>query len=102
VLAILLGFIPATIVASAREDGAFASIDRAIKDRYANIYSMDDWKALDPMLAHERTHKRDTRQSIALGSLAIWAAAGGAVAYAWFSLLAPRLARPPRDARASS
>ena len=83
-LAILLGFIPATVIASMRESSAFGEIDRDIQKRFQSVYSEDDWHALDAMLARERTRKEDERRSIALQSMVIWALAGGALAFVWF------------------
>jgi len=86
-LAILVGFVPAHLVASAREASAFDRIDRDVRLRYAAVTSDADYAALDAMLARERQHKQDDRRNIALGSMLIWALTGGAIAFVWFRKL---------------
>jgi hypothetical protein len=83
-LAILVGFIPATVITTVREQSAFAEIDTTVKKRFESIYSETDWNALDPMLVRERGRKQDERRNIALGSMVIWALAGAGVAFVWF------------------
>ena len=86
-LAILLGFVPAHVVASVREDSAYAKIDRELEARYAAVIDHEDHAALDGHIARLRAHKEDTRRDIALSALAVWALAGGAFAFVWFRKL---------------
>jgi hypothetical protein len=90
-LAILIGFVPATLLASMREGGAYDEIDRGVRARYQAVYSDEDWNALDGMLVRERIHKEEARRNIALGSLLVWALAGAGVAFVWFRVVSPRL-----------
>src|SRR5262249_19537154 len=72
VAAILVGFLPATIVASIREHSAF----RAIDDQYLKEVETSQ----DPELeAKFLDKKRSERRGIALTSMLIWAVTGGAV-----------------------
>jgi hypothetical protein len=87
VLAILLGFIPAHLVAAVREDSAYAQIDKEIQARYKSVLTEADWDALDAMLARQIERKKDRRRSIALASFLIWGLAGGGVAFVWFRKL---------------
>lgn len=76
--AIVVGFIPATIVTSVRERSAFKSID----DSYAAA-TMEPAPAADV----DETFldkKRSARRGIVVASMLIWALGGGAVAYVWF------------------
>lgn len=86
-LAILIGFLPAHLVAAVREDSAYAQVDKEIQARYKSVLTEADWDALDPMLARQVEHKKDQRRSIALASFLIWGLVGGAVAFVWFRKL---------------
>ena len=83
-LAVLLGFVPAAIVASIREDHAFRAIDAKVTAIQTAVDSDDSYDALDAFRAEQLRDKRSARQRIALASMLIWAAAGGGLAYAWF------------------
>src|SRR5262249_13060951 len=78
VAAILVGFVPATIVASIRERSAYKAIDDSYVDASKDPAAPDD---LDATFLGK---KKSARQEIALTSLLIWAVGGGAVAYVWF------------------
>jgi hypothetical protein len=84
VLAIVLGFVPASIVAGIRERSAFGAIDGVVFAAQAAADTPDRYEALDALRAGQLDAKRSARRMIMLTALAIWAAAGGAVAYAWF------------------
>jgi hypothetical protein len=80
----VLGFIPAHIVASIREASAFRAIDAKVNAVQAGADAQDSYDALDAFRAQQLHDKRSAQQRIALATLAIWAAMGGAVAYLWF------------------
>lgn len=82
--AILLGFVPATAVMSVRESPAFAEIDAELARTYDRARDERDWLRLDAARDRAISRKRDTRRNLALGSMVIWALAGGAIAYGWF------------------
>ena len=84
VLAIVLGFIPAHIVASLREDSAFRPIDARVTAAQAAVDSRASYDALDAIRAEQLDAKRGARNTIALTSLMIWALSGGAIAFVWF------------------
>ncbi|TMQ05812.1 MAG: hypothetical protein E6J91_39725 [Deltaproteobacteria bacterium] len=84
VLAIVLGFVPAHLVAGIRERSAFAVIDRDLIAAQAAADMPDSYAALDALRAEKLDAKRSAHRSIALASLLIWGAAGGALAYVWF------------------
>jgi hypothetical protein len=84
VVAILLGFLPAHTIASMRERSAFAAIDSKVNATQAAAESEEDYAALDAMRADALDHKRSDQRSIAIMAMAIWAAAGAAIAYGWF------------------
>jgi hypothetical protein len=86
-LAILIGFVPAHLVAAVREDSAYAQVDREIQARYKSVLTEADWDALDPMLARQIERKKEQRRSIALASFLIWGLVGGGVAFLWFRKL---------------
>jgi len=90
-LAVLLGFVPAHVIASVREGAAFAAIDATVAEQQARVSSLEDWQGLDRVRAAQLDRKRTERRSIALFSLLVWAAAGGGIAFAWFRVLDPKL-----------
>jgi hypothetical protein len=83
-LAIVLGFLPAYLVASVGEDRAFRAIDAKVHAVQGAVDSQDSYDALDGFRAEQLRQKRRARQRVALLSMAIWAAAGSGLAYAWF------------------
>jgi hypothetical protein len=84
VLAIGIGFVPATVVASIREKSAFAQIDDDVATRHAAADSLDEWQQLDAFRTRALERKHEQRRSIALVSMAIWALVGGGFAYLYF------------------
>jgi hypothetical protein len=84
VLAVVLGFVPAHLVASARERSAFRQIDDHVAEVQARTDEPLDAAALDAFRAEQLARKQSQRRSIALASLAIWAVVGGGLAYVWF------------------
>jgi hypothetical protein len=84
VLAILLGFIPAHVVASLREVRTFRAIDSRVDAAQAAATTPDSYEALDAFRAQQLDDKRSAQRSIALTSLLIWAAVGGGLGYVWF------------------
>ncbi|HEY0989688.1 MAG TPA: hypothetical protein VGD80_21620, partial [Kofleriaceae bacterium] len=84
VLAIVLGFIPAHIVASMREDRAFRPIDAQVTAVQAAADTLASYNALDGLRAEQLDAKRSARNTIALTSMLMWAAASAAIGFVWF------------------
>lgn len=84
VIALLIGFLPAHLVAAMREKSAFADIDANVVAVQAQADSAASYAALDQFRAAQLERKHDDRQGIALMALFMWGAAGGAIAYVWF------------------
>jgi hypothetical protein len=84
VIAILLGFVPAHVIASIRERAAYHEVDALVTQKQIDATAQEDYDALDAFRARQLEDKRAAHTNIALVALAIWAAAGGAVAYGWF------------------
>jgi hypothetical protein len=79
VAAILVGFLPATVIASIREHSAFKAIDDSYVEATIDPASQNpdvDNTFLD--------RKKSARREIALTSMLIWALGGGVIAYVWF------------------
>ena len=83
-LTVLLGFVPATVVASVREHAAFAEVDGHLRERQADVRTMEDWNALDQIRSAAHDEKVADKHSIAVGSLMIWAAVSAAFGFVWF------------------
>jgi hypothetical protein len=84
VIAIVLGFVPATLVASSREKSAFAMIDTKIVTTQNQADTPDAYATLDTFRAEQLSRKYDEQRSITITALLIWAAVGAAAAYVWF------------------
>jgi hypothetical protein len=89
-LAIALGFVPAHLAARMRERSAFGAIDARVVAVQSTADTPDSYAALDAFRAEQLDAKYRARRSIAVTSLLVWAAAGAALAFAWFRWL-------PRD-----
>ncbi|HEY1816743.1 MAG TPA: hypothetical protein VGG74_30555 [Kofleriaceae bacterium] len=83
-VAIVVGFIPATLLASAREKSAYAEIDHAVDQTQREADTQDAYDALDAFRARQLSRKYDARQSAALLAMLVWGAAGAGIAYVWF------------------
>jgi hypothetical protein len=83
-LAIVLGFIPAHVVASVRQDAAFTEIDARVTMRQAEVTTRDEWNQLDVLREAQLERKRAAHRNIALFALLVWGSVGGVVAYVWF------------------
>ena len=83
VLAVLLGFIPAHLVARAREHSAYGEIDAKLEALQQSADTPEAYEGLDHARAVMLDHKYGERHSIALLALAVWAIVGGGIAYAW-------------------
>lgn len=85
-LAILVGFLPAHLVASARERSAFRTIDVQVETTQAAADTPDMYAQLDAFRDAQLGHKKSEQRNIAMVSMLIWAVVGGAVAFGWFRL----------------
>jgi hypothetical protein len=97
-LAIVLGFIPANLVAGMRERSAFGAIDAKITAVQSTADTPDSYAALDAFRAEQLDAKYGARRSIAVTSLLVWAAIGAALGYGWFTLFrSPPVLPAPRS-----
>lgn len=83
-LAIILGFVPAHLVASAREKSAFARIDEEVIAQQSAADSSDLYEALDGFRKAKQSQKQSEKRNIALLSMLIWGVTAGGLAYVWF------------------
>ncbi len=84
VAALLIGFLPAHLFASARESSAFSEIDSETKAHQSQVTDVDEWNALDEYRKHQLDRKDSKRTSIALSAVFVWAALSGVLAFLWF------------------
>jgi hypothetical protein len=84
VLAILIGFLPAHLVARSREASAYHAIDAQLVSLQAQAETPEEWAQLDHTRASFLERKQDERRNIALMALVIWALVAGGLGYAWF------------------
>lgn len=83
-IAILLGFLPAHVVAKLREKSAYAAIDHQVETLQQQATTAEAYAQLDARRAELLDEKYDERRSIAMLALLIWAAGGAGIAYLWF------------------
>jgi len=83
-LAIILGFIPAHLIASMREDKAFQKIDAQIVATQTAADTPEMYAALDSFRAAQLARKESERRSIALTSMLIWGVVAVGLGYVWF------------------
>lgn len=84
VLAILIGFLPAHLVAKSREASAYKEIDAQLVSIQNQADTPDAYAALDHTRAMYLDRKKDERRNIAMLALVIWGLVGAGVAYGWF------------------
>lgn len=89
IIAILVGFIPAHVVASMRERSAYAEIDAKVDEVQQQADAPDTYASLDAFRATQLEHKHEDRRTAALLALLIWAAGAAGVAFVWFKKIAP-------------
>jgi hypothetical protein len=83
VVAILVGFIPAHLVASMRE-GSYKDIDNKVIAAQQMADTPETYAQLDRLRADQLERKRGEQRNTAIIALAIWGLVGGAVAFGWF------------------
>jgi hypothetical protein len=83
-LAIILGFLPAHLIASSRESSAFAKIDAEVVAAQNSADTPELYDALDSFRDAQRDHKQTEKKRIAMMSMLIWAVTSGGLAYVWF------------------
>jgi len=83
-LAVLIGFVPAHLVASMRESSAYKEIDNKVLAAQQLADTPDAYATLDRMRADQLERKKGEQRNAAIIALAIWALVGGGIAFAWF------------------
>lgn len=83
-LAIILGFVPAHLIASAREKSAFSRIDQEVIAQQNAADSSELYEALDQFRTAKQAQKQSEKRNIAMLSMLIWGVAAGGLAYVWF------------------
>ncbi len=83
-LSVLLGFIPAHLIAASRESSAFAAIDIQVTTTQLAADTPEAYAALDAFRDAQLARKKSEKRSIALQSLVIWALIGTGLGYVWF------------------
>jgi len=84
VLAIVIGFIPAHLVASMREKSAYESVDKKVIATQKQADTPDAYAALDTFRDEQLGRKQDDRRTIAIMAILIWGVVGAGAGYVWF------------------
>jgi hypothetical protein len=82
--AVLIGFLPACIVGTIKQNAAFAEVDQKLDAQQRAVTSLDEYETLDRTRALALERKHSERTNAAITAFLIWAVAGAAVAYVWF------------------
>lgn len=82
--ALLIGFLPAHLIASVRESSAFGEIDAEVRAEQAQVEDVETWNTLDEFRKAQLERKESKQTGIALGSVVIWALLGGGLGFLWF------------------
>jgi hypothetical protein len=83
-LSIAIGFIPAHLVAKAREQSAYAEIDQKVIHVQQQADSPEMYAMLDKTRADYLDRKESEQRNAAIIALVIWGIVGGGIAFAWF------------------
>lgn len=90
VIALVIGFIPAHLLASAREKSAFAEIDAKVTALQDGADSTETYLALDVAREKLLDEKQSRRTMIALTSMLLWAVISAGVGFAFVRFVPPR------------
>ncbi len=82
-LSVVLGFVPAHLLAQARERAAFERIDNRVRIAQSEIASIAEWEALDDIRTALLRQKRAAHHEIIIASMALWVALAGSLSFAW-------------------
>ncbi len=87
-VSVLLGFVPATLVHSCREEAAFDKIDATVssvqQQAATSTAAPIPFAKLDEYRDEQMARKKSERRTIAIVSLLIWALGGAGIGYVWF------------------
>lgn len=88
--AALIGFVPAHLVAKARERSAYERIDNRARIAQAEISTVAEWNSLDDVRTALSRQKHAAHQEIALLSILLWIGISGALSFSWIRFGLPR------------
>jgi hypothetical protein len=88
--AALIGFIPAHLVAKARERSAYERIDNRARIAQSEITTVAEWNSLDDVRTALSRQKHAAHQEIALLSILLWVGISGALSFSWIRFGLPR------------
>jgi hypothetical protein len=83
-LALVLGFLPAHVIAGMREDSAYEEIDRKVIRAQQAADTPESYALLDKVRADQLERKEAEQRNAAIIALVIWGAVASGIAYAWF------------------
>jgi len=83
-LAVLLGFVPAHFIAKMKEESSNETVDRKVIAAQQAADTPEVYANLDRMRADQLGRKESEHRNAAMIGFAIWALAGGGIAFAWF------------------
>lgn len=86
-LILALGFLPAHLLASVREDSAYSQVRKEVRAAYAEVRTADQWHALDPYLAGQLDVMDSQRTNITVTSLLLWALVAAGLGFVWFRVI---------------
>ena len=84
VLAVLIGFLPAHLLASVRERSAYAEIDSELAKQAAALRTTEAWQAFDQVRDSAHEEKLAEKHSIAITAVLLWAAVSAGFVFVWY------------------
>ena len=84
VIALVVGFLPTHLIASAREKAAFRAVDKQVEAAYASADSPETYQALDAAREKFIDAKQSARTMIGLTSMLMWGVISTGVGFAFF------------------
>jgi hypothetical protein len=90
-LSVLLGFVPAHLVARDRERTAFEEIDNHVRAAQSEISTLAEWNALDDIRTARLRQKHGAHQGIVFLSLLMWIGISSGLSVAWVRVAMPRI-----------
>jgi hypothetical protein len=83
-LAIILGFVPAHVIAGMREESAYEEIDRKVIRAQQAAETPESYALLDKVRADQLARKEAEQRNAAIIAIVIWGAVASGIAFVWF------------------
>lgn len=83
-LAVVLGFLPAHVIAGMREDSAYEEIDRKVIRAQQAAETPEAYATLDKVRADQLDRKESEQRNAAIIAIFVWGLVASGIAFVWF------------------